>query len=290
MLRRRLLTTSKWRRHSDATRRRALTCLPSQSQCEEKYVTEISAIAGQLSSVYAKELRPLLQSGHKALESFSMQLESYMSLLFLLQPRFPFPAMDGGAIAPDLALLLAAKILERRPGLTVELGSGVSTLVAGYMLQRNQHGRLISIEHDAHYLELARKSVRLHGLTDYVEVVHAPLAPCPDQEEERIWYDRSFIQGIPARSVDLLFVDGPPAVIEKTARYPALPALLHTLSPEAIVLVDDANRADEREILARWLREFPQLEVERLNTFKGTAALTFRSPDEARPGDAGRRP
>lgn len=241
-------------------------------------MTQTPAIVESFPAVFAQELRPLMRRAYQTLESFTLQTEAYLSLLLFLQPRFPFPPMDAAAIAPDLALLLATQILERRPGLILELGSGVSTLVAGYMVQRNNHGRVVSIEHDAHYLNLARTSVRQHGLTDCVEVIHAPLTSYIEDGRPRLWYSKSFVRNIANHSVDLLFIDGPPAVVENLARLPALPTLIDTLSEDAVILVDDANRAGEREILRQWLLAFPQLHEQRLNTHKGTAVLTFRAP------------
>jgi len=55
---------------------------------------------------------------------------------------------------------------------------------------------------------------------------------------------------------DLLIIDGPPNGTQHLARYPALPILFHLLSEDVAVLLDDAFRVDEREIVKLWQKEF----------------------------------
>ena len=201
------------------------------------------------------------------------QLEAYISLVSFLQPRFPFPAIDKRAIAPELALLLASKIIEQKPSLMLEMGSGISTVIGGYCLQKNDFGKLISIEHDRHFADQTRSAIRLHGLTDFVEVVYAPLRQTNRRNDEYFWYDPFFLETISPRSVDLLFIDGPPGRLRKLSRYPAIPFLYETLSDDAVILVDDANRNDESEMINLWLRDFPSLRCTYIKKGKGSAIL-----------------
>ncbi len=52
-------------------------------------------------------------------------------------------------------------------------------------------------------------------------------------------------------------VDGPPAYAagHGLARYPALPVLYDWLAPDATLVLDDAERPGEQEVLRRWERE-----------------------------------
>lgn len=234
--------------------------------------------SNNLAAVVMRELQILrgyMEAGHKALDALTIQLESYVSLVSFLRPRHPFPAMDAGAVAPDFALLLSSHVIERRPEIVVELGSGVSTLVIGYLLERNGRGKLISIEHDKKYLNYALDAVRRHQLTEHVEVVYAPLTHSCIAGQPRLWYDPRFAQRFLAGSIDILLVDGPPAVVSELARYPAVPLLSEYLKKDALILVDDANRSDERQIVSRWLSECPQLEAQHVDTLKGTEVLYF---------------
>jgi hypothetical protein len=53
----------------------------------------------------------------------------------------------------------------------------------------------------------------------------------------------------------LVLCDGPPAKT-KGGRYGLLPILRPRLSPDALILVDDYKRSDEKGIVDRWLNEF----------------------------------
>jgi predicted O-methyltransferase YrrM len=202
------------------------------------------------------------------------QLEAYISLIHFLQPCFPFPVIDKRAIAPELALLLASKIIENVPSLILEVGSGISTIVAGYCLKKNNWGKLISLEHDPRYAVDTRHAVRLHGLTDFVEVVDAPLGEMTQGAEKYTWYSPSILETIDQGSVELVFVDGPPGKLRKLSRYPALPILYEMLSENATILIDDANRVDESEMIRLWLRQFPSLRCSYIRKGKGIAIIT----------------
>ncbi len=80
-------------------------------------------------------------------------------------------------------------LLELRPGLVVECGSGSSSVWLGHVLRRLGHGRYVALEHDERYAEVSRTEVARHGLSDVVEVRHAPLLPVTVDGEEQPWYD-----------------------------------------------------------------------------------------------------
>jgi predicted O-methyltransferase YrrM len=196
-------------------------------------------------------------------------------LLNFLNPRLPLPPMEKAAITPELALRLATRIAEDNPALVVEMGSGISTLVAGYSLQKNGCGRLISLEHDAFYAQQTSKLVERHHLRSYVEVLHAPLTSIDIQGGRYSWYDRSILRMIEPRSIGVLLVDGPPGPLQKLARYPVLPVLYEYLRDDALIMVDDADRQDEREMIDRWRQEFRCLKIDYLTSVKGIAEITF---------------
>jgi hypothetical protein len=56
--------------------------------------------------------------------------------------------------------------------------------------------------------------------------------------------------------IDLLFVDGPPKATGPQARFPAIPVLLSQLSDDALIVLDDTAREDERAISDRWVAEY----------------------------------
>lgn len=208
-------------------------------------------------------------------DNLFLQLESSTQLLQQLKPRRPLPGTRGYRASPDFLLGLYRAILTRRPNTIVEASSGVSTLVCGYGLEQlGNGGRVVSLEHHAEYAKASADEVELHGLGAVARVAHAPLVEHQIRGETWSWYTLSGID-LPER-IDLLVVDGPPRRLQDQARYPALPLLLERLAPGAQVLLDDADRASETEVVARWLSEVAGSSVERVPSEKGM--VVFRLP------------
>ncbi len=176
--------------------------------------------------------------------------EAYWSLTQVLSPREPLPPTRAWAASPDLLKYLYEQVRLRRPSQVMELGGGVSTLVIAYALSRNGHGKLISVDHDAQYMERTADTVKRHGLTDQVEFKLAPLEPF--EGGEQAWYARAALDGL--EPIDLLLVDGPPADTHDLARLPAIAALHGSLSTSALVLLDDGIRKAEQDIAAQWAK------------------------------------
>jgi hypothetical protein len=68
------------------------------------------------------------------------------------------------------------------------------------------------------------------------------------------WYDKDLLRHeIVSQKVDVLIVDGPPAKTGDEVRCPAIPVFFDRLANQAIVLVDDAGRPEERATVRRWV-------------------------------------
>jgi hypothetical protein len=199
------------------------------------------------------------------------QIEALFSLFTIIKPNYPLPSMRSWAIAPDFANLIVSNIYEFRPKVILEAGCGISTLIAAYCLKEIGVGTIVSLENTEKFAVTTADHVLKHGLQDFAEVVHAPIEEIPIGQETWLWYDTQQIKHL--TSIDMLIIDGPPSHIQKMARYPALPLLFRILNENAVVLLDDSNREDERKIVARWLREFPDLQCEWIGTEKGAAIL-----------------
>ena len=139
----------------------------------------------------------------------------------------------------------------------METGTGSSTVAIAACLRRIGGGHLWSLEHLPAFAAAIRSQLAMMGLEDYVTVVDAPLVDVSLPAGAWPWYDTSGLDvGGP---IDLLFVDGPPQATAPMARYPALPVLRSRLAGHAVVILDDADRADERECVRRWQAETPGL-------------------------------
>lgn len=204
-------------------------------------------------------------------DNLYQQLEALTSIISFLPLRMPLPPMRGWAISPDFGILLINEILKHKPRLVLELGSGVSTLLAGYCLEKTASGKLVSYDHDLNYSEQTRTTVTDHALDHLTEIIHAPLTKLALDRGEWDWYDTARM-GQDSK-IDLLVIDGPPGQIQKISRYPALPVLHEQLADNAVILLDDAARIDESSIVDMWTQEFPEFEHEYRSAEKGASVL-----------------
>lgn len=199
------------------------------------------------------------------------QLEALIGLYLDLGLTKSLPATRGWAASPDFLAQLARHALEEKPHTVVECSSGVSTLVLARCMQMNGAGKVYSLEHDAQYAGQTRAQLARHGLSEFAEVLEAPLRALPIGALSWQWYT---LDALPrATPIDMLVIDGPPRSVGALARYPAGPTLFQRLAPHAAVFLDDAGRADELAILARWKSEFPALVQSTRECEKGCAVL-----------------
>ncbi|MEQ8674224.1 MAG: class I SAM-dependent methyltransferase [Aggregatilineales bacterium] len=207
------------------------------------------------------------------IESFHhyRQLEALTSIHALIKVRHPLPPMRIWAISPDFALLVLSLVTINRPKHIVELGSGTSTLISSYALQKIGEGKVTSLEHLAQFAKESERGVAKHGFEGTATVVHAPLKTWEKDGQIWKWYDIKDKSALD--KIDLLIVDGPPGFTCKLARYPALPELYDQLNEGAFILVDDVMRDDETEMINRWLDEFNLEIVEIIPNEKGAAIL-----------------
>ena len=201
------------------------------------------------------------------------QIESLFSVFSLLRINRPLPPMGGWAISPDFGKIIVDLVLEKKPKIILEASSGVSTLIASYCLKQLGEGTVISLEEENKYAEVSNKALIKHGLKDIATVIHAPLEEIEIEGKKWTWYALTKIKGI--KPIDMLIIDGPAQYgrVDKMIRYPALPLLFDSLSDDAIIILDDADRKDEKDIVELWLKQFNCFEVERIDTEKGTVIL-----------------
>jgi predicted O-methyltransferase YrrM len=192
------------------------------------------------------------------------QLEAFQQLMSLLKFTAPIPPTRGWVASPDLLLTMTEIIRTQKPRLVVELGSGVSTLV----IAKAGAKKLISIDNSDEFAAKTRSLLKEHGVRG-VEVRVAPLTPHVSGVD---WYDTSKLGDL--KSIDLLFIDGPPGSNSPDARKPALPELLDRLSPKAVIILDDVNRPAERELAEAFAKALPNHVLTIHHHEKGTAVIS----------------
>jgi Methyltransferase domain len=196
------------------------------------------------------------------------------ALARMLPTRKPLPPLHGFAIAADFAVVLAELIARERPKLVVETGSGVSTLVIAYALERlGAGGRVVALEHDAGHAEQTRALIADHGLDAVASVAFAPLEPIAVRGEPHRWYSTRALDGMEA--IDLVVDDGPPRRVGTMLRYASLHQFAPRLAPTGTFVLDVIG-TEEPEILERWQRELPELEHERVASKKGHVIVRRR--------------
>lgn len=228
-------------------------------------------ILEQITQLLQQQEENALSAQQATEENLYQQLEALISITSILPLRSPLPPMRGWAISPDFGVLLLSEILKKKPRRVLELGSGVSTLLIAYGLEKTGHGKVVSFDHDLNYCEKSRDRVTEHQLGNIAEVVHAPLREVRLNQGDWDWYDTARID--PDFKIDLLVIDGPPGKIQDISRYPALPLLHEYFSDDITILLDDAGRTDEQTIVSMWVREFPEFAHEYLSAEKGAAVM-----------------
>ncbi|HET6161530.1 MAG TPA: class I SAM-dependent methyltransferase [Dongiaceae bacterium] len=210
------------------------------------------------------------------------QFESMTRLYRLLDGKADLPNLRHWAASPDFLLHLVLHIQEHAPRRIVECGSGSSTIATALALRAfGIDGHIYSIDCYEPSVKAVRSQLRRHDLERFVTPIFVPLAPRRYDGVDRSfdWYDLP--PGVIPDGIDLLVVDGPSAVQDPDARYPAGPELLPKLSRAAHIFIDDADRPAETEMVRRWRALYPNLSVRKLPAEKGCSDLFFL--DEARP-------
>jgi len=208
---------------------------------------------------------------NKIKESYR-QLEIFIPLINDLGIQKTLPksnALDDYAANPDFLSLLNENIKKYSPKIILEAGSGISTLICGYSLRKTSEGKIFSLEHHKKYSSIVSKEINNHSLNNHAEVIYAPLVQYPDKNFQ--WYDISKIEKI--NEIDLLIIDGPPASSSKIARYPAIPLIINKLKKGSIIILDDANRKYEKQILSLWKKEYDCFEYNYINNSKGACFI-----------------
>lgn len=198
------------------------------------------------------------------LTQFQRTTDHVKDLIWLssrISPRRPLPLRGGGWEARPQVLSAAWELIrDQRPKRVLELGSGLSSVVMAYALETNGSGQLQALENGIGYAEKTRRLLAEHDMHQRVQVLEAPLQQVEHEGERLLWYSLANLRA--DTSVDFLFVDGPAGTLGPMIRYPALPLLRGNLTDDAVILLDDTHREQERQVVQRWLEAFPDLRMD----------------------------
>ncbi|MCW6038691.1 class I SAM-dependent methyltransferase [Spirulina subsalsa FACHB-351] len=190
-----------------------------------------------------------------SLQKMLRNQQDILAMQYLAPLSGEYLPWSGYAMRPSGLVQVVNEIVINQRSKIVECGAGVSTLYIARLL-RQKGGHLYTIEHNLDWMNWIQGELEREELSHLVTLIYAPLQATDLSLENTLWYDteilnatRSSLQGI-----DLLLVDGPPAYEESIqySRYPAVPYFLPQFARDVTVVLDDANREGEKEILKRW--------------------------------------
>ncbi len=152
----------------------------------------------------------------------------------------------GWRLPDDAIDVIVGLVRQYEPALILECGSGRST-VALALAAGTYGGRVVSLEHrEDYYAETL-------GMLEHAEVTSevrlAPIEPHGGSLPPN-WYARAAWEDL--AGIGMLMVDGPPSAVGRLARLPAVPLLQDQLRPGCIVVLDDAQRPDEKAAIEKW--------------------------------------
>ena len=178
-------------------------------------------------------------------------------------PLDALPNLGSWKADVGLLRLVADHILEARPKVVVEFGTGASTLIIARALQIAGGGTFVSIEQDADFVSKTKSWLADYGLE--ADVRAAPLKPSPGGWPG-LWYDHDPLP----EAIDLMLIDGPPWTIHPFTRG-AASTLFGRIAPGGTVMLDDGARPGERIVARRWRKQWPQFDFELVKSgTKGT--------------------
>ncbi len=157
----------------------------------------------------------------------------------------------------------------------LECGSGLTTLLLG-AVARHRRTTVWSLEHLAPWRDRLLNQVERLGLLPVTRVL---LVELRSTGEGFHWYAPD-LSAMPT-DFSLVICDGPPGDTPG-GRYGAVPVMARNLASGAIILLDDASRPGEQDVIHRWQREFAVETVSAVEASQRFAVLRMPHPHEKR--------
>lgn len=195
---------------------------------------------------------------------------TYKALEKKLGFKKQLPVTKDWSAAADFLNVVSDYCLANKPQVIVECSSGTSSLVLARCCQLNAGGHVYSFENGEPYAKNTQQQLKELSLAEYCDVLHAPLTDYQLNNVKFRWYG---MDQFPKAKIDMLVIDGPPGFIQKQSRYPALPLLYSQLAENSVIFLDDAARDDEKEIVRRWLKDYPEFQTEYIDNERGCSIL-----------------
>ena len=222
---------------------------------------------------FAVEQEPAVAAAFSALEAaLADPKESDITALLAEQNEWALPL--------DEQRFLASLVAHLKPQHILEMGSGTSTqALARASSQLEAPCCITSVEHDPDFRRSTIRGLADHRQAGYrIALQFAPLVLRECGGKLLPVYRLRPQRFAASRPADLVLIDGPPAALG--GREGTLYQVLDFARSGTLVLLDDANRSEERAVLSRWQCNLGDaIEVKLLPEFShGMAAIIIRKP------------
>jgi len=197
-------------------------------------------------------------------------MQNYQQLQKELGMKDALPVTVDWSAAADFLFLIKEYCLENKPQVIVECSSGLTSITLARCCQINMSGQVYSLENGEEYANQSRDNLKMFSLDPFATILHSPLDKVSIDESSYDWYK---LTDLPDVKIDMLVIDGPPGFIQRHSRFPALPLLFDRLAEKSIVFLDDAARAEEKQLVSMWLDLYPEIEHEYVETERGCSIL-----------------
>lgn len=174
--------------------------------------------------------------------------------------------LGGWSLSPGTIDFLEQVILEQRPELVLEFGSGVSTACLAWLQRqaRGDSGRplVVSLEEDDEHARETTTQLQELGLSASVTVLTAPLVDQVVEGSVERCYSLptdKLSEAFGSRRAELVLVDGP-SLGAGGSRFATVPLARDLIAETAVIFLDDARRDAELQVARRWQR-LPWLEI-----------------------------
>ena len=160
------------------------------------------------------------------------------------------------SISADAARVIARMVVAERRTRLLEFGAGGSSRVFAAALEQIGGGRLTSVEEAPQWSAAAWKHV---AATPGVDATLLPGSVHLTADRGGVYFGYRQLDEIRRRGpYDFVFVDAPAGPYGRDG---ALRAAIDSLTPGALVVLDDAGRAREQRTVRRWLLAYPELQL-----------------------------
>lgn len=215
-----------------------------------------------------KELKTFEVIIENKLNNYFSQHEALSELKRIFSDLPFFPTTRGWAGSPDFLLKLVELVVSESPKYVIEFGSGVSSVVLGAAMKKFSQGKVESFDHEEAFRKKTSRFLEVNSLQNNVNIYYSPLMDYRFDENNWNWYDKLQIDKI-GDNIDLLVVDGPPRFLQEKSRFLALPILFDRLSKKSTIVLDDANRENEKQVVEDWVAFLKTKKVEyKISTFE----------------------